>query len=107
MPDRGQPDEGGTELLELRVLDGPNRFFTRPAVKVEFTDADPGRAAEAAQRAGDAVRELYEALDLRPPRLAHRQSVDGTRALVAFPWRRRAESSSCAGSATSGTTSAS
>ena len=94
MPDRGQPDEGGTELLELRVLDGPNRFFSRPAVKVEFTDADPGRAAEAAQRAGDAARELYEALDLRPPRLAYRQSVDGTRALVAFPWRRRAISQS-------------
>ena len=26
----------GVELLELRVLDGPNRFFNRPAVKLEF-----------------------------------------------------------------------
>ena len=94
MPDRGQPDEGGTELLELRVLDGPNRFFTRPAMKVEFTDLEPGRAAEAADRAGEAVAELHEAIDLRPPRMRFRQSVDGTRALVAFPWRRRTISQS-------------
>ncbi len=89
MPNDGHPDEGGTELLELRVLDGPNRFFIRPAMKVEFVDPEPGRAVAVAERAGAAVRELHEALDLRPPRLAFRRSVDDTRALVAFPWRRR------------------
>ena len=34
MPQAASAD--GVELLELRVLDGPNRFFTRPAVKLEF-----------------------------------------------------------------------
>ncbi|HET7685091.1 MAG TPA: Mur ligase family protein [Candidatus Limnocylindria bacterium] len=94
MADRRRPDDDATELLELRVLDGPNRFFTRPAVKVEFTDPQPGRAAEVAARAGEAVRELYAALDLPSPRLTFRRSVDDRRALVAFPWRRRAISQS-------------
>ena len=29
---------GGAELVELRVLDGPNLYFTRPAVKVTLAD---------------------------------------------------------------------
>ena len=35
--------DAGVELVELRVLDGPNRFFTRPAVKLEFVGEEPGR----------------------------------------------------------------
>ncbi len=89
MPNDGQLEERETELLEMRVLDGPNRFFTRPAIKIEFADPRPGAAAEAAERASVAIRELYEAIDLRPPRTTRRHSEDGTRALVAFPWRRR------------------
>ena len=89
MPNDGHPGDHGTELLEMRVLDGPNRFFSRPAIKIEFTDSTPGAAGEAAERAAAAVRELHEAIDLRPPRTTRRHSEDGTRALVAFQWRRR------------------
>ncbi|HEX6139768.1 MAG TPA: Mur ligase family protein [Candidatus Limnocylindria bacterium] len=89
MPHEAQPPDG-LELLELRVLDGPNRFFTRPAVKLEFGAHEPGPADAAAAAAGDAVRRLHAGLDLRPPRLAVRRSTDGRRAVVAYPWRRRA-----------------
>ena len=77
------------ELRELRVLDGPNRFFTRPAVKLEFAGTEPGTAAEAAARAALAVRRLQVALGLPEPRIATRHSVDGLRTAIAYPWRRR------------------
>ena len=80
MPDAGTPDADSTELTELRVLDGPNRFFSRPAVKVEFAAEEPGLAAGAATRAGEAVRALYTALELQPPRLTFRRSADDLRA---------------------------
>jgi cyanophycin synthetase len=83
---RARPE---AELLELRVLDGPNRFFVRPAVKLEFAANSPGVAESVAQAAGADVRSLYEGLGLPPPRLTSRVSVDGLRALVAYPWRRR------------------
>jgi cyanophycin synthetase len=83
---RARPE---AELLELRVLDGPNRFFVRPSVKLEFQAKTPGVAESVAEAAGQAVRRLYEGLDLGPPRLTDRTSVDGLRALVAYPWRRR------------------
>jgi cyanophycin synthetase len=83
---RARPE---AELLELRVLDGPNRFFVRPSVKLEFSSPSPGVAESVAREAGDVVRRLYEGLGLPPPRLTGRTSVDGLRALVAFPWRRR------------------
>ena len=51
MPQAASAD--GVELLELRVLDGPNRFFTRPAVKLEFGADEPGVAAEVATAAGE------------------------------------------------------
>jgi hypothetical protein len=35
MPNDARP-AAEVELLELRVLDGPNRFFNRPAIKLEF-----------------------------------------------------------------------
>ncbi|HSK92450.1 MAG TPA: Mur ligase family protein [Candidatus Angelobacter sp.] len=87
----GQPDHGepGVELVELRVLDGPNRFFSRPTVKLEFASARRGLAAEAAARAGDAVRSLHAAVDLPEPRVTERRSVDGLRTAIAYPWRRR------------------
>ena len=70
MPQAASAD--GVELLELRVLDGPNRFFTRPAVKLEFGADEPGVAAAAATVAGQAVRHLYAGLELSPPRLTMR-----------------------------------
>jgi cyanophycin synthetase len=79
----------GTQLDELRVLEGPNRFFTRPAVKLEFSSPVPGAAARIAQRAGETVRRLHELLDLPAPRLTFRRSHDDLRAVVAYPWRRR------------------
>ena len=88
MPQAASAD--GVELLSLRVLDGPNRFFTRPAVKLEFGADEPGVAAAAATVAGQAVRHLYAGLSLNPPRLSMRDSHDRRRAAVAFPWHRRA-----------------
>ena len=83
------PHPEGVELLELRVLDGPNRFFTRPAVKLEFGADEPGAAARVVEAAAESITRLHERLDLAPPRLTMRHSVDGRRAMVAFPWRRR------------------
>jgi cyanophycin synthetase len=80
----------GVELLELRVLDGPNRFFSRPAVKLEFGAPESGAAAATADEAGEIVRRLHLALDLPAPRLTLRESVDRKRAAVVYPWRRRA-----------------
>jgi cyanophycin synthetase len=89
MPEPAARSRNDVELLELRVLEGPNRFFTRPAVKLEFSGQVPGAAEEVAQAAGRYVLALYEALDLRAPRLTTRRSADELRAVVAFPWRRR------------------
>ena len=88
MPRAGASD--GVELLELRVLDGPNRFFSRPAVKLEFGGPAVGTATVTAREAADVARRLHLALELPSPRLTLRESVDGRRAAVAFPWRRRA-----------------
>jgi cyanophycin synthetase len=87
MPQAAASDE--VELLELRVLDGPNRFFNRPAVKLEFSGPQAGAAAAAAHEAGEVVRTLHLGLDLPEPRLTTRESVDHRRAAIAYPWRRR------------------
>src|SRR6188474_3888495 len=87
MPD--EPSRDGVELIELRVLDGPNRFFTRPAVKLEFGGEEPGAAAEVAASAALAVRRLEHALGLPEPRITTRHSVDRRRTAIAYPWRRR------------------
>jgi cyanophycin synthetase len=88
MPRAAAPE--GVELLELRVLDGPNRFFSRPAVKLEFGADVERSAAIVASEAGEVVRHLYAGLDLGEPRLTMRESVDHRRAAVAFTWGRRA-----------------
>jgi cyanophycin synthetase len=79
----------GVELLELRVLDGPSRFFNRPAVKLEFGAREAGAAAAVAHEAGEVVRILHAGLDLPEPRLTTRESIDHRRAAIAYPWRRR------------------
>jgi cyanophycin synthetase len=89
MPREAEPSEPEVELSELRVLDGPNRFFTRPAVKLEFAGAEPGAAATVAAAAALAVRRMHVALDLPEPRIVTRHSVDRRRTAVAFAWRRR------------------
>lgn len=89
MPREAESSEPQVELLELRVLDGPNRFFTRPAVKLEFTGERAGEAATVAAAAALAVRRLHVALDLREPRIVTRHSVDRRRTAIAFAWRRR------------------
>ncbi|HEX7196104.1 MAG TPA: Mur ligase family protein [Candidatus Limnocylindria bacterium] len=90
MPRGADPADSSVELLELRVLDGPNRFFTRPAVKLEFAGKQPGEADEVSAAAAQAVKRLHDALDLPEPRITMRHSVDGLRTAVAFAWRRRA-----------------
>ena len=99
MPPKAKPRQNPVELVELRVLDGPNRFFTRPAVKLEFSADEPGRAEAVATRAAKAVLFLNESLGLPEPRIATRHSVDRTRTAIAFPWRRRTISQSIAASA--------
>ncbi|HYJ61221.1 MAG TPA: Mur ligase family protein [Actinomycetota bacterium] len=106
------------ELVELRVLDGPNLYFPRPAIKLTIRVAGWQRARE------DAIARIGEALGVRSaaqpgrPGSQHRQRVigrigaayarrvaiaSGARRLavrsrpgdaldlvvVAFPWRRR------------------
>ncbi|MGH2428298.1 MAG: Mur ligase family protein [Candidatus Limnocylindria bacterium] len=99
MPRPGASRESEVKLLELRVLDGPNRFFSRPAVKLEFQADAPGAASEAAASAGLAIRRLHVALDMPAPSITSRQSVDRRRALVAYPWRRRTVSQAIGASA--------
>ena len=99
MPPRAGRRGRDVELVELRVLDGPNRFFTRPAVKLEFAGTEPGNAAHVAEAAGRAVQRLSVELGLREPRLARRESVDGLRSAIAYPWRRRTISQSIGASA--------
>jgi cyanophycin synthetase len=89
MPRKATPAAADVELLELRVLDGPNRFFTRPAVKLEFTAEEPGAADAVAASAGLAVRRLHTDLGMPPPAITVRHSEDRTRTAVAYPWRRR------------------
>jgi cyanophycin synthetase len=88
MSGQAAPREG-VELIELRVLDGPNRFFSRPAVKLEFGADDPGAAAEVAASAALAVKRLERSLGLPEPRIVTRHSVDRRRTAIAYPWRRR------------------
>jgi cyanophycin synthetase len=89
MPTEAEPREPEVELVELRVLDGPNRFFTRPAVKLEFASEEPGRASQVAASAAVAVRRLHNALELAEPRVTRRHSADRRRTAIAFAWRRR------------------
>jgi cyanophycin synthetase len=88
MPPQAQRN-GDVELLELRILDGPNRFFRRPAVKLEFGSDRPGAVDRIAAAAAAAVQGLHTGLGLAAPRITSRTSVDGRRVAVAFPWRRR------------------
>ena len=89
MPHEDDPPGSDVELVELRVLDGPNRFFSSPAVKLEFGGSRPRAAAHVAKAAAAAVRGLHERLGLPPPRTTARHSVDRTRTALAYPWRRR------------------
>lgn len=98
MPNDARP-EAGVELLELRVLDGPNRFFNRPAIKLEFGSDTPSAAADVAAAAALALRRLHVDLDLPVPRVTARHSHDHRRAAIAFPWRRRARSQAIAAAA--------
>lgn len=96
MPDGREPQ---VELIELRVLDGPNRFFVRPAVKLEFGGDRPAAAMAVAARAARAIHRLHAGLELPVPKVTRRRSADDRRAAIAFPWRRRTISQSIAAAA--------
>ncbi len=90
--------EPAAELLELRVLEGPNRFANRPAIKIEFS-GEPDAVVDVARAAGQAVRDFHRALGLPVPRVTFRRSADRTRAMAAFAWRRRTIAQAIAGAA--------
>ena len=89
MPQRAGRRGRGVELVELRVLDGPNRFFTRPAVKLEFAGTEPGDAAHVAEAAGARSGGCQSSSAFREPRLATtrvgRRAPVGDRLSVAPP----------------------
>jgi cyanophycin synthetase len=93
-----RPSEPAVELLELRVLEGPNRFANRPAIKIEF-QGDPEAVAGVTRDAGELVRHFHHELGFPAPRVTFRRSEDGTRAMAAFAWRRRAIAQAIAGAA--------
>ena len=98
MPPRAARRAPRVELVELRVLDGPNRFFTRPAVKLEFIGTS--RAPRPRSPSAPALR-----CDAWPTGWAPgapnavRHSVDGLRSAIAYPWRRRTISQAMGASA--------
>jgi cyanophycin synthetase len=103
------------ELVELRVLDGPNLYFPRPAVKVTlgvagWLDAPAERVEAAIGRAGTTGRPGKPGSDLRRRTIARlagrltwklarasgvrlavraRPGPEPDQVVVAFPWRRR------------------
>src|SRR6266498_1565246 len=99
----------GVELVELRVLDGPNLYFTRPAVKLTvalpgWLEASEDRVVSAAERSGlpgtEARRRFVSRLaahftrslaDEAGTNLAVRSRLGSEpgHVVVAFPWRRR------------------
>ena len=93
-----RPPEPAVELLELRVLEGPNRFANRPAIKLEF-QGDPESVGGVARDAGELIRHFHHELGFPAPRVTFRRSADGTRAMTAFAWRRRAIAQAIAGAA--------
>ena len=99
MPRGADRPDSSVELVELRVLDGPNRFLARPAVKLEFAGDRPGEADEVAARAVQAIKRLHDGLGLPEPRIATRRSVDERRVAIAFAWRRRTISQAIAAAA--------
>jgi cyanophycin synthetase len=110
-----------TSLIELRVLDGPNLYFPKAAVKLtldlsSIVDAPPDAAAAFARRiglanarpseAGSAFRQRFAAravarlvrqiaAEVGTSRLAVRvrPTADVNRVVVAYPWRRRGRAS--------------
>ncbi|HEY7737603.1 MAG TPA: Mur ligase family protein [Candidatus Limnocylindria bacterium] len=93
-----RPTEPAVELLELRVLEGPNRFANRPAIKIEF-QGDPEAVVRVTRDAGEVVRHLHHELGFPAPRVTFRRSEDGRRAMAAFAWRRRVVAQAIAGAA--------
>ncbi|HEX6230971.1 MAG TPA: Mur ligase family protein [Actinomycetota bacterium] len=101
------------EVVELRVLEGPNRYFPRPAVKLTLaapgllsvpedrfarlldrtaSNGQPGRPGSEQRRR--AVARVASTLTRRLAResgvrLAVRARAEGDHVVVAFPWRRR------------------
>jgi cyanophycin synthetase len=107
----------GVELVELRVLEGPNLYFTQPAMKItlgmgEWLEADERRAGRLGERvgvrgtqvpgtpgsgqrirylarvAGHVTRRLARASGVRVA-VRSRPGPERGQVVVAFPWRRR------------------
>src|ERR1700737_313866 len=67
-------------MVELRVLDGPNLYFTRPAIKLTL-DVSPWLTLPLTRALADATR-THLAVRGRP-------GPTPEQIVVAFPWRRR------------------
>ena len=88
MPHR--PDDAPDNLLELRLLDGPNLYFARAAAKVVL--AVPGTEADIrvlARTVTKTVRELAATAGVGRLAVRSRPGPEPGQLTVAFPWRRR------------------
>jgi cyanophycin synthetase len=118
MPGGRQGDPPGVVTTEVRVLEGPNLYFTRPAVKVVLAlpayqllesravldlarrlglrAARPGRPGTAARQrfvmrlVAHLVRRIAEAAGVRRLAVRVRAGADLATVVTAVPWRRRA-----------------
>jgi cyanophycin synthetase len=112
------PETAGTTLVELRVLDGANLYFPRPAIKLtldvpallslpEGAGGGGGRRGRADRRVAGAaraassgaasptrllahlVRRTAAAAGVRALAVRSRPGPEPTQVVVAYPWRRQ------------------
>ncbi|WP_310963553.1 Mur ligase family protein [Nocardioides terrisoli] len=85
-----------TSLVELRVLEGPNLYFPRAAIKVTVdvtewagADVDPFAAPTLMRRLAGTVRELANRAGTHRLAVRVRPTRDPHVFVVAYPWRHR------------------
>ena len=89
MPHR--PDDAPATLVELRLLDGPNLYFSRAACKVvlDIGDASEVGARALAREVEARTRKLAATAGVGRLAVRSRPGPEPGQLTVAFPWRRR------------------
>ncbi len=89
MPHR--PDDAPASLVELRLLDGPNLYFSRAACKVVLSVPGLGEleTRRLARRLVRTTRELAATAGVSRLAVRARPGPEPEQLTVAFPWRRR------------------